>query len=156
MVRKRSSQRLQTLLKLAAMKEDAAAKQLAASSERLHQAKLQSQQLAQYEQDYQQRYVEQGSQTVDRNFLLNFQGFFRQLEQARMQQGRAIEHREHEREQARLRWIEQYANRRLLTKVRERRLLTEAQADEKKLQSQIDDRSARPRSRDGGPGGEQK
>jgi flagellar FliJ protein len=143
MARKRSSQRLQTLLKLAAMKEDAAAKQLAASTERLQQAKLQSEQLEQYEQDYQRRYVEQGTQTVDRNFLLNFQGFFRQLEQARVQQGRAIEHREHEREQARLRWIEQYANRRLLTKVRERRLHAEAAADEKKIQSQIDDRSAR-------------
>ena len=51
MERKRS-QRLQVLLKLAAMKEQNAVRVLAASAERLQQAQQQRQQLAEYEHDY--------------------------------------------------------------------------------------------------------
>lgn len=140
---RKSSERLRVLLKLAGMREQAAARQLAASSEQLQQAQQQSRQLAQYERDYQQRYVDVGSGPVNRNFLLNYQGFFRQLEVVQVQQGRAIELRESDREQARLRWIETYAKRRLLTNVRKRRLADELQESEKKVQREIDDRQPR-------------
>ena len=140
---RKSSERLQTLLKLAAMREQAAARQLAQSSERLQQARQQSAQLQDYEHDYRQRYVDLGNAPVNRNFFLNFQGFFRQLETARLQQGQMVRQREADREQARLRWLEQYAKRRLLSRVRERRLATEALAAEKKTQREIDDRAAR-------------
>jgi flagellar protein FliJ len=140
----KSSKRLQTLLRLAEMKEQAAVRQLGATIERLHQAQQQSEQLAQYEQDYRERYVDQGgTQPVSRQFLMNFSGFFRQLENAQTQQGSMIMRREREREMARKHWIELHAKRQLLAKVRERRLLVEALAAEKKLQSEIDDRSAR-------------
>ena len=140
----KSSKRLQTLLRLAEMKEQAAVRQLGATIERLHQAQQQSEQLAQYEQDYRERYVDQGgAQPVSRQFLMNFSGFFRQLENAQTQQGSMIMRREREREMARKHWIERHAKRQLLAKVRERRLLVEALAAEKKLQSEIDDRSAR-------------
>ncbi|HEY3698471.1 MAG TPA: flagellar export protein FliJ [Spongiibacteraceae bacterium] len=140
---RKSSERLLVLLKLAGMREQAAARQLAASSERLQQAQQQSTQLAQYERDYQQRYIDAGAEPVNRNFLLNYQSFFRQLEVVQVQQGRAIELRESDREQARLRWIEIYVKRRLLTNVRERRLAGELQEAEKKVQREIDDRSPR-------------
>lgn len=140
---RKSSDRLQTLLKLAAMREQAAARQLAASSERLQQAQLQGQQLQQYERDYQQRYTDLGSETVSRNFLLNYQGFFRQLQTAQTQQSQTVQMRESDREQARLRWVEQYARGRLLNRVREQRLATEAAATEKKTQRELDDRMPR-------------
>lgn len=140
---RKSSERLQTLLKLAAMREQAAARQLALSSERLQQAQLQSQQLQQYEQDYQHRYVELSGTAVSRNFLLNYQGFFHQLETAQTQQTHAIELRAGDREQARLRWLEQHARRRLLSRVREQRLASEALSAEKKVQRELDDRVPR-------------
>lgn len=140
---RKGSDRLQTLLKLAAMREQAAARQLAQSSERLQQAQQQSQQLRQYEHDYQQSYVDHGSETVSRSFLLNYQGFFRQLETAQTQQHQTIELRVGDREQARLRWLEQYTKRHLLNRVREQRLASEALAAEKKTQRELDDRPPR-------------
>lgn len=140
---RKSSDRLRTLLKLAAMREDAAAKRLAQSNEQLLNAQQQSQQLQQYEQDYQQRYVESGTATVGKNFLLNYQGFFRQLEKAQVQQHRMIEMRKDDREKARLGWLEQYMKRRVLTRLREQRLATEASVVEKKMQRDFDDRAAR-------------
>ncbi|MDB6059915.1 MAG: flagellar export protein FliJ [Verrucomicrobiaceae bacterium] len=146
MARKRSD-RLQALLKLAAMKEQAAVRQLAASAGRLQTAKQQRQQLSDYEHDYQQQYVQKG-QAVDRNFFLNFQGFFRQLETAQVQQEAAIRLRDHEREQARLKWIDLYARRRLLNNVRERWLQREAVESDKKLQRELDDRAVQKLLRD--------
>lgn len=144
---RKGSERLQTLLKLAAMREQAAARQLALNNERLQQAKTQSQQLRQYEHDYQQRYVALESQPVDRNFLLNYQGFFRQLETAQLQQNQTVELRASDREQARLRWLEQYMKRRLLGRVREQRVASETLAEEKKLQRELDDRAIRKSDR---------
>jgi flagellar FliJ protein len=143
MAKKKASQRLQVLLRLAEMKEQNAARQLAADSERLQQAREQGQQLALYEKDYQQGFVERGAQALTRQNLLNYQGFFRQLEQVQTQQQRTIEQRDREREAARLQWIEQYSRRRLLTRVRERRLAQEQLKADKKLQSEIDDHTAR-------------
>lgn len=140
---RKGSERLQTLLKLAAMREQTAAKQLAKSNESLLQAQQQSRLLQQYEHDYQQRYVATDAAPVSRNFLLNYQGFFRQLETAQLQQQRAVQFRENDREQARLRWLEQYMKRRLLTNLREKRLENEALVVEKKLQREFDDRASR-------------
>jgi flagellar FliJ protein len=143
MAKKKASQRLQVLLRLAEMKEQNAARQLAADSERAQQANEQGRQLAVYEQDYQQGFIERGTQPLNRQNLLNYQGFFRQLEHVQTQQQRTIELREREREAARLLWIEQYSRRRLLTRVRERRLAQEQLKAEKKLQAEIDDHTVR-------------
>lgn len=140
---RKGSDRLRTLLKLAAMREDAAAKRLAQSNEQLLNAKLQSQQLQQYEHDYQQRYTTTGETPVGKNFLLNYQGFFRQLEKAQLQQHRMIELREGDREKARLSWLEQYMKRKVLTRLREQRLASESLIVEKKIQRDLDDRAAR-------------
>ncbi|HET8710085.1 MAG TPA: flagellar export protein FliJ [Spongiibacteraceae bacterium] len=144
---RKGSERLQTLLKLAAMREQTAARQLSQSNDRLLQARQQSQQLQQYERDYQQRYIDNSGVPVSRDFLLNYQGFFHQLENAQLQQHRAIELRESDREQARLRWLEQYMKRRLLTSLRERRLASEELVAEKRAQREFDDRASRKGSR---------
>lgn len=140
---RKSSDRLQTLLKLAAMREDAAAQRLAQSNEQLLNARQQSRQLQQYEHDYQQRYVATGAASVGKHFLLNYQGFFRQLEKAQLQQHRTIELREDDREKARLGWLEQHMKRKVLTRLREQRLASEALVVEKKVQRDLDDRAAR-------------
>lgn len=143
MAKKKASDRLKVLLRLADMKEQNAARQLAADSERLQQAREQGRQLAAYEQDYQQGFIERGAQSLSRQNLLNYQGFFRQLEHVQSQQQRTIEHRDRDREVARLQWVELYARRRLLTEIRERRLVVERLKDDKKLQSEMDDHTAR-------------
>lgn len=143
MAKKKASDRLEVLLRLAEMKEQNAARQLAADTERLQQAREQSRQLAVYEQDYQRGFVERGAQTLDPRSLRNYQGFFRQLEHIQVQQQRAVEQRDREREAARLRWIEQYSRRKLLTQIRARRLATEQLQADKKLQGEIDDHTAR-------------
>jgi flagellar FliJ protein len=140
---RKSSERLQVLLKLAALKEQTAARRLARQSESLQQAQEQGRQLALYEHDYQQNYIERGTQTLSRHNLLNYQGFFRQLEQVQEQQIRTIAHRDYEREAARVNWVQLYARRRLLAQVRERRLALEQLAEDKKLQREMDDHTAR-------------
>jgi flagellar protein FliJ len=143
MAKKKPSQRLQVLLRLAQMREQDAARELAAESERLQQAQEQGRQLALYEKDYQQGFVDRGAQTLNRQNLLNYQGFFRQLEHVQTQQQRNIEQRDRDREAARLQWIEQYSRRKLLTRIRERRLAQEQLKADKKLQAEIDDHTSR-------------
>lgn len=141
---RKSSERLQTLLRLAALRESTAAKQLAQSGERLQQAELQKQQLQDYAQDYQQSYVEPGHGPVNRNYLLNYRGFFNQLDTAQIQQQRTVDMYAGDRELARQRWLQQYVKRQLLNRVYEQRLAGEERAVENKIQRELDDRAARP------------
>lgn len=140
---RKPSQRLQTLLKLADLREQQAAKALAAQAERLQQAEQQQRALAQYEQEYHADYLQRGGQSFSPRDLLNYQGFFRQLENAQLTQARAVALRDSEREQARLRWLQLNAKRRLLTQLHAQRRLREEQEQDRKLQREIDDRSAR-------------
>lgn len=142
MAKKKASDRLKVLLRLADMKEQNAARRLAADSEKLQQAQEQQRQLALYEKDYQQGFLERGSQSLSRQSLLNYQGFFRQLEHVQTQQQRTVETRDREREAARQQWIEQYSRRKLLEQIRERRVALEQLKAEKKLQAELDDRTA--------------
>lgn len=140
---KKRSERLLALLKLAHMREDSAARQLANSSEKLQQARQQSQQLATYSDEYQQQFQQRTQQSVSVRDLRNFQGFFRQLDSVQVQQHALIEQRNREREQARLQWLQLYHRRRVLDEIRERSKAQEEAARERKLQSEFDDRAAR-------------
>ena len=141
---RKSSQRLQTLLKLAELKEQQAARQLGEANGRLEQAQRQSSQLVQYRDEYQGQYLARtGAQSFNRRDLLNYQGFFQQLEHVQEQQQRVIEQRDDERGQARAAWLDLYSRRLLLQRVRERRLQREQQEADKKQQRELDDRAAR-------------
>jgi flagellar FliJ protein len=142
-VAKKRSERLRSLLKLAQMREDNAARQLAANSEKLQQAREQTQQLALYNEEYQQRFLTQIDQPVSARNLRNFQGFFQQLDHVQVQQQHLIEQRDRERELARLQWLQLYNRRRVLDQIRERSKLEEDSVSERKLQSEFDDRAAR-------------
>ena len=140
---KKRSERLRSLLKLAQMREDNAARQLATNSEKLQQAREQNQQLALYNEEYQQRFLTQIDQPVSARNLRNFQGFFQQLDHVQVQQQHLIEQRDRERELARLQWLQLYNRRRVLDQIRERSKLEEDSVSERKLQSEFDDRAAR-------------
>lgn len=140
---KKRSERLKSLLRLAQMREDNAARALAASSDKLAQARTQSQQLSQYSDEYQQQFAQRTRQAVSVRDLRNFQGFFRQLDTVQMQQQLLIEQRDREREQARQQWLQLYRRRRVLDDIRERARVQEEAARERKLQAEFDDRAAR-------------
>lgn len=140
MARQKPSQRLALLLKLAAQREQTAARALAASSERQQQAQQQAQQLADYSEEYVQRQVERARQPVSVRELANFQRFYGQLDHAQQQQARVVEQLEQEREKARQRWLSLHAREKLLEQLRAKRLAVEEVAAEKRRQRELDDR----------------
>ena len=140
---KKRSERLRSLLKLAHMREDNAARNLAESSDKLQQARQQSQQLALYNNEYNQRFVERAQQVISTRDLRNYQGFFQQLDKVQIQQQLLIEQRDRERELARVQWLQLYQRRRVLDQIRERSRMQEEAARERKLQAEFDDRAAR-------------
>ncbi len=143
MAKQKRSERLKVLLKLARMREDGAARVLAENSEKLQQAQRQNQQLALYNQEYQQQYVARAGQAISMRDLRNFQGFFQQLDNVQVQQQNLLAQRSDEREQARLQWVQLYNRRRVLDQIRERSRHQEEAAHERKLQAEFDDRAAR-------------
>lgn len=145
MAKKKPSQRLAILLRLAQMREETAARQLGAASAQLAAAEQMSEQLASYEGEYHSSYLQRGAdEPMSRQQLLNYQGFFRQLQNARFTQRQAIEQSAAEREKIRQLWLAQHARRHLLGQIRDRRLLRENQQAEKRLQGELDDRVRRP------------
>src|SRR5690606_32920610 len=122
MAKRKPSQRLAILLRLAQMREEAAARQLGKASARLGAAEQMREQLASYQSEYHQNYLRKGaSEPLNRQQLLNYQGFFQQLDNARSAQQQAIEQHAAEREKVRQQWLAQHARRRLLGQIRERR-----------------------------------
>lgn len=143
MAKKKRSERLQALLKLARMREEAAARSLAKNSEQLQQAQQQGRQLATYTSEYQQQFAARSQQSISMRDLRNFQGFIGQLDSVQAQQQRVVEQREHEREQARQQWLQTYHRSRVLDQIRQRSREQEDAVREKKLQAEFDDRAAR-------------
>lgn len=144
MAKRNTSDRLSTLLRLVALREDRAARQLGAATEQQQSEEQRGRQLADYEREYQSQYEQRGrEQSLNRSQLLNYRGFFNQLDQIQQHQARVVAERSAELERARAAWLAQYAKRRLLTQVRDRARQLEEQRREQRLQSELDDRPRR-------------
>ncbi len=145
MARRNTSDRLTTLLRLVALREERAARQLGAATEQQQAEEQRGRQLSEYEREYQNQYLQRGrEQPMSRSQLLNYRGFFNQLDQIQQHQVRVVAERAEALEQARAAWLAQYAKRRLLTQVRDRARQQEEHRRELRLQSELDDR---PRDR---------
>jgi flagellar export protein FliJ len=141
---RKASDRLTTLLRLAALREERAARQLGAAAQQHLNEEQRRQQLADYEREYQRSYLDKGrEQLLSRAQLLNYRGFFNQLDQIQQHQARVVAERGAELERARAGWLAQYAKRRLLTQVRDRARRQEEQQLEQRLQRELDDRPRR-------------
>ena len=140
---KKRSERLRSLLKLAHLREDNAARKLADSAEKLSQVKQQSRQLSLYNTEYQQQYRQRTQQQVSVRELHNYLGFFQQLDTVQLQQQMLVEQCDGELEEARRQWLQVYHRRRVLDDIRARSLVEEEAVRERKLQSELDDRAAR-------------
>jgi flagellar export protein FliJ len=138
-VKRKASARIATLLKLAALREQNAARAFASSNAKLEQARQQADQLENYGREY-----EQAFRTIDTPLsasqLLNFHGFFGQLSAIQTQQEQTVQQRSTEQEAARQRWLEAYTRIQLLERIRQQRLAREQLEQEKRLQRELDDR----------------
>lgn len=144
MAKRNASDRLTTLLRLVALREERAARQLGAATTQQQAEEQRGRQLADYEREYQTQYLSSSrEQPMSRSQLLNYRGFFNQLDQIQQHQARLVAERGVERERARAAWLAQYAKRRLLTQVRDREREREEQLRELRLQRELDDRPPR-------------
>ena len=134
------SERLKTVLKVARLREQAAAETLAQQQKALQAQQLQSQQLAQYQREYARQFAEQGKAQTNANRLINYQRFYQNLEQASDVQSQRRQAIEQQCDQARSEWQQQHARLQNLDKLVARKRHKEQRDLEKKRQSEQDDR----------------
>lgn len=150
MSRRGRSERLSVLLKLAALREQRAARAFAVDNERLQAAVQQARQLQQYGEEYDRQFAGHGGEPVSARQLSNHLAFFGQVSDVQTQQQRTVAQREVDCDAARQRWLALHARRRLLDQLRERSERQEQAAGEQKLQRELDDRQRTDRGWDKG------
>lgn len=137
------SRRLQTVLKLARIKQQQAAGRLGELTQAALAHADQEQQLKSYQSDYAEQFKSSAARGSAPALLRNFQGFYTQLEQAvETQQERVVLARD-QRESARQEWQRLYARENTLENLVDRFASEEDIAEEKKLQREQDDRPPR-------------
>jgi flagellar FliJ protein len=142
---KKRSQRLQTVLRLAELKQQRAAEQLAQSIRNADAQQQQGQQLTVYQQEYTEQYRESGAKGVDAGKLQNFQRFFANLDNAFETQQQRIELSKGQQQQAREQWQQQYTRQQKMSGLVSRVEFEEEHQLEAKLQRELDDRYGKSR-----------
>jgi flagellar FliJ protein len=142
---KKRSQRLQTVLRLAELKQQRAATQLAQSIRNTDAQQQQGQQLEVYQQEYTEQYREGGVKGIDAGKLQNFQRFFANLDNAFETQQQRIELSKGQQQQAREQWQQQYSRQQKMSDLVGRVEFEEEHQLEEKLQRELDDRYGKRR-----------
>ena len=140
MAGKKRSERLQTVLRLAELRQQAAAEQLARSIQNAQAQQQQGEQLALYQQEYSEQYKSGGSAGLNAQQLQNFQRFFANLDTARETQQETITLAEGQQQRSRDQWQQQYSRQKKMAGLVDRVAFEEEQEEEKKLQRELDDR----------------
>ena len=142
------AERLLPVVQMAEREEQEAARALARSQEQLRQGEVKLGELQRYRHDYQQQWLQQGSQGVSGQWLMNYQRFLSQLEVAIGQQRSSVDWHRNNLENARQLWQQRYARVEGLRKLVQR-YLDEARAlqdkREQKLLDELSQRLAAPR-----------
>ena len=141
---KRASQRLQTVLKLAKLREQAAAQKLAESTRNYELQLQQQQQFHHYQLEYNSQYKEFEQVPVHALRLENYQRFYENLQDAKEGVQERVMLSDSQREQARFNWQQQYAKQKNMSKLIDKKKQQEEREDEQKSQREQDDR---PRKR---------
>lgn len=134
------SDRLQTVLKLAQIRQRLAAEQLGEMTRNAQALEQQEDQLRHYQLDYGEHFKTLGSAGSTPGLLRNYQGFFQQLDRALDTQRERLVLARNQREASRRQWQNQYAREKNLEKLVQRTVQEEQQATEKKQQRELDDR----------------
>lgn len=137
------SQRLQTVLRLAQIRQRLAAEQLGAMTRNAQAQQQQEHQLRHYQMDYGEHFKTLGAAGADAGQLQNYQRFFSNLERAVDTQRERVVLSDNQREAARRQWQGQYAREKNLEKLVDRVAREEDLAEDKKIQREQDDRPLR-------------
>ena len=135
--------RLAPVVDMAQRAERAAAVQLARAQGQLTQAEVKLGELERYRSDYQQQWLQSGRQGVSGQWLMNYQRFLSQLEQAISQQAQALAWHQGVVDKARQQWQERYARLEGLRKLVQRYRDEARLAEDKREQKQLDELAQR-------------
>lgn len=141
------SRRMEPVARVAAHREQDAAKILAEQQEALAGQRAQLAELKQYRIEYVAQFQERAGGGVNASALQDYRQFMAKLDQAIQQQEMVIERQELEVEQHRLRWLELRTRCNAMDKVVERFRSEERRAAERREQLEMDDRAAQSDSR---------
>ena len=134
------SKRLQTVLRLAKLKEQRAAESLANSIREVAAHEQQQQQLEQYKVEYGDQFYRSLEGALTAGQLANFQRFYNELEFAGETQQERRVLAEEQQELARQQWQQQYARQKNMEALIERKEQLEQREEDNKLQREQDDR----------------
>jgi len=140
MASKKRSERLLTVLRLAELRQQAAAEQLSRSIQNAHAQQQQGEQLEVYQQEYSEQYKSDGVSGFNAQQLQNFQRFFSNLGTAMETQQETITLAKGQQQISRDQWQQQYTRQKKMSGLVDRVALEEEQQEEKKLQRELDDR----------------
>lgn len=139
-MKKKPSERLQTVLKLAKIKEQAAAVKLADNLRNVESHNQQEKQLQQYKDEYHRQFSQQGGDAKSAADLLNFQRFYNSLDEAELTQKQRTVLAKDQCEQAQTEWQLQYGKEKNMQSLVERKQQQETLDQDKKDQASLDDR----------------
>ncbi len=138
---KKTSERLQTVLKIAQLKQQQASQRLGEMTRDNLAAKQQQQQLRDYQQDYGQQFSKQIThQPLQASKAMNYLKFYSNLENAVTLQQERIVLAEDQINTFRREWQKIYSREKNMESLIERKQLEEEMELEKKLQREQDDR----------------
>lgn len=139
----KKSGRLSVVHRVAELREQQAARQLADLQSQVQNAKQQHSQLQDYRLEYQQRWQTAGQEGTTGQGMRQFALFMRDLDHAIETQQEQVVFVEQQFNQATMEWREVYARRNAMGQLVERVRVEEEIAEEKILQKEIDDQIGR-------------
>lgn len=144
---KSRAQRLAPVIEMAERAERDAIHQLARCQAQVTQAEVKLGDLERYRSDYQQQWIQQGSQGVSGQWLMNYQRFLSQLETAIGQQNQTLEWHRKNLQKAQAAWQQCHARLEGLRKLVQRYLEEARAADDRREQKLLDELAQRPAPR---------
>lgn len=142
MAKQRSSERLQVVLKLASLKQQEAAKQLAEATRAQQEQRQQAEQLQSYQEEYRQQFL--ANTAVQSSYSLrNGQRFFDKLDEAVATQFRRSDLSEENLDHYRQEWQRAHGREQNMSKLIDSKAQQEEKHAEAQLQKALDDLSQR-------------
>lgn len=140
------AERLKPVIEMATRAERSAAARMARAQAQLNQAEIKLGDLEGYRSDYQQQWLTNGRQGVGGQWLMNYQRFLSQLEQAITQQQQFVAWQQEQFELARTHWQQRYARleglRKLVQRYADEARLSQERSEQKQ-QDELAQRLAR-------------
>lgn len=145
---KSRAQRLAPVIEMAERAERDAIHQLARCQGLVAQAEVKLGDLERYRSDYQQQWIQQGSQGVSGQWLMNYQRFLSQLETAIGQQNQTLEWHRMNLKKAQAAWQQCHTRLEGLRKLVQRYLDEARATEDRREQKLLDELAQRPPRRD--------